>query len=165
MAKYFRTIDADRRQAQEDFWHTGTYAYPKKRERKDKTQDVARLPADVAKGFNGGQRQGHEAEERFHSLFRSRAHTLSWLHKIEWATIAEEKSGIDIVVHTNENFKIPLQIKSSLAGLLKFRRRPERRHICCIVVASTCSDERIWENFLEEITFVRDAMLLVDRHV
>lgn len=81
--------------------------------------------------------RGAETERRFFAAFRDRAVTLpSWLYGIRKGTPIDDAQGIDAFAITSCG-EIPIQIKSSYAGLRKFCSVSRTRYIVVVVIQQT----------------------------
>jgi hypothetical protein len=119
---------------------------------------------------NRGYEEGIAAEERFFELCR-RYFVLgrfpAWYLGMLRGTVYDDTQGIDakarVLIREKQDYVIPVQIKSSEEGRKRFRAKPEQRHIPCIVVNDWRSDDEVFTTLVEEITFVREQVLLAGR--
>lgn len=81
--------------------------------------------------------RGAETERRFFAAFRDGTVTLpSWLYGIRKGTPVDDAQGIDAFAITSCG-EIPIQIKSSYAGLRKFCSVSRTRYIVVVVIQQT----------------------------
>lgn len=99
-----------------------------------------------------GRDRGRDKEDRFLKLFRYGRVPPGfpdWFRGIRSASQEEDCRGIDAIAFTDDVGKIFLQIKSSRAGVEKFKKQQEkyrkREWIFLIIVRDTDSDANILE--------------------
>lgn len=99
-----------------------------------------------------GRDRGRDKEDRFLKLFRyGRVPSgfPDWFHGIRPVSQEEDCRGIDAIAFTDDVGKIFLQIKSSKAGVEKFKKQQEkyreRKWMFPIIVRDTDSDADILE--------------------
>lgn len=109
--------------------------------------------AALSKAFRKvGRERGRDKEDRFFKLFRYGKVPPGfppWFHGICSATQEEDCRGIDAIAFTDDVGKIFLQIKSSKAGVEKFKKQQEkyrtREWRFPIIVRDADSDDDILE--------------------
>lgn len=112
-----------------------------------------------------GRGRGRDTEDRFFRLFRYGKvppDFPSWFHGFRSATQEEDCAGIDAVAFTDVG-KIFIQIKSSWAGVQKFKKQQEQYHkrgwIFLVIVRSSDSDNDILERTRHVLSQARTAIL------
>lgn len=151
-------IRRDRREEQERMWN-GRPALTEPATSKLRTNGNPRKP-------NDGYERGRAAEERFLSVcknFQMRGRFPSGLMQIRSGTVKDDQNGIDMVAEVlveSEIKLVPIQIKSSLHGKEMFQTQSRYRHIICIVVMPSLSDDDIFNETIEQVDFVWEMMRL-----
>jgi len=118
---------------------------------------------------NRGYEEGVAAEERFFDVchrYLHRGRFPPWYLEMLRGTVADDANGIDAkarVLLFERDRLIPVQIKSSELGKAKFRAQVRWQHIPCIIVNDSFSDENIFTEVLQEISFIREQLLLAGR--
>ena len=112
-----------------------------------------------------GRDRGRDKEDRFLKLFRYCTVPPGfpdWFHGICGATQEEDCRGIDAIAFTDVG-KIFLQIKSSSAGVEKFKKQqeqyPERKWSFPIIVRDADSDTKILEKTRAVLSQARQTIL------
>lgn len=172
MVSYFKQLSPELRWAQEAFNKKKSKKGRNKKPRKAIAVPLSRSkPASAGPRRNGvprkpndGYEQGMAAEERFFRIcaeFKAKGRFPHWLLEIVFASHQDDSNGTDgVAVTITEDFLIPVQVKSSYAGKEKFREYAEWRHIVCIVVNFRRSDEEIFAEALDELSYIWEMMQL-----
>ena len=113
-----------------------------------------------------GRDRGKDKEDRFLKLFRSSRVPPGfpdWFHGICRVSQEEDCRGIDAIAFTDDVGKIFLQIKSSKAGVEKFKKQQEkyrkREWIFPIIVRDSDSDAKILEKTRHALSQARIKIL------
>lgn len=105
---------------------------------------------------------GIESEQRFFEAFEEhRSEWPGWLKSIRRATSKEDRMGYDAFAELDIGF-LPIQIKSSEAGLDKFLRQYSHSHAVGVVVSRTSTSKSIYVDTLAGISWNRDLHLGLD---
>ncbi len=94
-----------------------------------------------------GHERGEKAEELVFNAFAGMVPDApSWFVRLERATPEQDRRGIDAIVVTNDLGELFIQIKSSLAGFMRFLDGRPQANISCIVVTVAHTDKEIRQN-------------------
>lgn len=101
-------------------------------------------------------RLGKESEQRFFVALESHRDSWpDWLKGVRQATVDEDQRGYDAFA-TLDIGVLPIQVKSSGAGLEKFQRRYSHSHAIGVVIRRESTSESIYKETLAALSWNRD---------
>lgn len=169
MATYWELLSPELRQEQEDVRPSIQLNLGQlRKKRKKRQQPQTRLTpyqklANKAHLLGAGQRQGFEAEERFTRIFLqfiAERRSPSWVVGVDHPTREEEvEYKADRVVLTKDQRRLPVQIKSSFLGKLRFKAKHGALGVPCVVVDSCELDVVIFWVAIDELCIAREVSL------
>jgi len=133
----------------------------RKQEQEKTWNSVASRKNGVPKKPNEGYERGVASEERFLQIcrmYQRLGRFPSWLLEVRPGTVEDDHNGIDMNAHTTDGMRIPIQIKSSVTGKLKFHEDGERSHIICIAIMRHRTDEDIFSETIQEVSYIWEAV-------
>jgi hypothetical protein len=104
--------------------------------------------------------KGSNAEKIFLRIITAHYQEFPWIDHVRMATQKEDRKGIDLIVETKDIGKLFIQIKSSVAGVKKFRKKYPRRLSAVIIVKEQYLDADIWRAARLKLLKLREKILL-----